>query len=163
MHICGLHPLSLCRYSNEIDGLAWACAEPMFDNRYSSEHHNGHWFHHRDNQDTVKDLQSALLVSLRKTLVDVLRQHSLPTMDLRIATYLTIALLPNHEKTSVGVSLNALVRPPFRRYLPRAPRPPGAPMSFCFRSSFIVLERTRLRNEVTEAQAVGLNWGFTTF
>jgi hypothetical protein len=114
-------------------------------------------FHHRDNQDIMKDLPSGLLVSLLQPLVDVLRHYSFPSMDLRIATYLTIALLPNREKTSVDLSFNVPVRPPFRGCLARAQRPPGAPMSFRFRSSFIVLERTRLRNEVTEAQAVALN------
>jgi hypothetical protein len=42
MRICSFHPLSFCSSSNEIDCLARACAEPMFDNRYSLEHHNGH-------------------------------------------------------------------------------------------------------------------------
>jgi hypothetical protein len=46
------------------------------------------------------------LVSFLKPSVDVLRQYSLPNMDLRRATYLTIALLPNHETASVDVSLN---------------------------------------------------------
>jgi hypothetical protein len=125
MRICSLHPLSLCRYSNEIDCLARACSEPMFDNRYSLQHHNGHWFHHQDNQDTVKDLPSAFLVSLLRTLVDVLQQYSFPNMDLRIATYLTIALLSNHETISVDVSFNVRVRPPFHLCLPRAQRPPA--------------------------------------
>jgi hypothetical protein len=53
---CSLHHLSLCRYSNEIDCLVRACAEPMFDNRYSLEYLMVTGFHHRDNQDTVRDV-----------------------------------------------------------------------------------------------------------
>jgi hypothetical protein len=81
-------------------------------------------FHHRANKDTTKNLPSAVLVSLLKPSVDVLWQHSLPYMDLRRATYLTIALLPNHETTSADASLDVPVRPPFRRCLPRGQRPP---------------------------------------
>jgi hypothetical protein len=97
MRICGLNPLSFCRYSNEIDCLARACAEPMFDNRYSLEHHNGYWFHHQENHHTAKDLPSAWFVSLLEPSVDVLRQYSLPDMDLCIATYFIIVLLPKHN------------------------------------------------------------------
>jgi hypothetical protein len=126
---CSLHPLSLCRYSNEIDCLARACTEPMFDNRYSSEHYHGHRVPSSGQSRHRQRLTpSALFVSLLKPSVDVLRQYSLPNMDLRRATYLTIALLPNHETTSVDVSFNVPVRPPFRRCLVRAQRPP-APQS----------------------------------
>jgi hypothetical protein len=59
----------------------------------------GAGFHHRNNQDTAKDLPSAVLVSLLKPSVDVLRQCSFPNMDLRTATHLRLAFLPNHEKT----------------------------------------------------------------
>jgi hypothetical protein len=54
-------------------------------------------FHHRDNQDTVKGLPSAVLVFLLKPSVDVLRQYSLPNVDLRIAACLMIPLLPKHN------------------------------------------------------------------
>jgi hypothetical protein len=79
----------------------------------------------RGNQDTVKDLPSAVLVSLLKPSVDVLRQYSVPNMDLLRATDLIIALLPNHETTSVDVSFTIPVRPSFRHCLPRAQRPPA--------------------------------------
>jgi hypothetical protein len=85
-------------------------------------------------------------------------------MDLRTATYLTIALLPNHEKTSVGLSLSAPVRTPFRRCPSRGSRPPGAPILCPLPVLPTLLERARLRNEVTEGRPdVGLNRGFRKF
>jgi hypothetical protein len=75
-------------------------------------------FHHRDNQDTMKDLPSAVLVSFLEPSVDVLRQYSLPNMDLRRAIYLIIALLPNHGKILVDLPLKGPVRPPFRLSFP---------------------------------------------
>jgi hypothetical protein len=82
-------------------------------------------FRHRDNQNTIKDVSSAILVSLFKPSVDVLGQYSFPNMDLRRATYLIIALLPNHGTTSVDASFSIPVRLPFRRCLPRAQRSPA--------------------------------------
>jgi hypothetical protein len=113
-------------------------------------------FHHQDNQDTVIDLPSAVFVSLLKPSVEVLRQYSLPNMDLRRVTYLIIALPPNHETTSVYVSFNVPVRPPFRRCLPRWERADPALRTFVpFRSPLTVLEGTPLRDEVTEGCSGG--------
>jgi hypothetical protein len=36
----------------------------MFENGCSSAHRNGHWPYHWENQDIVKDLSSALLISV---------------------------------------------------------------------------------------------------
>jgi hypothetical protein len=102
-------------------------------------------FYHRANQDTIKDLPSVVLVSLLKPSADVLRQYPFSNMDLRRATYLTIALLPNHEKTSIDVSFNVPVRPPFAVAFPE---PSGHRLSNP--RSLPVLERPPLRNEVTE-------------
>jgi hypothetical protein len=101
----------------------------------------GTGFHHLNNQDTVKDLPSAVLVSLLELSVDVLRRYSLPNMDLRIATYFIIALLPKHETTSVDVGFKVPVRPPFRRCLAQVQPPPGSPISGRFRSTLTVLKR----------------------
>jgi hypothetical protein len=81
-------------------------------------------FHHRDNQDTVKDIPSAVLVSLLKPSVNVLQKYSLPNMDLRRATYLIIALLPNYGHILIDLPVKGPVRPPFRLSFPEGSRHP---------------------------------------
>jgi hypothetical protein len=72
----------------------------ILDNCYSSETLMITWFHHREHSHNAKPLPYALLVFLLKPSVDVLGQYSLPNMDVRIATYLIIALLPKHSDIS---------------------------------------------------------------
>jgi hypothetical protein len=70
----------------------------ILDNRYSSEPCNHHLV---PSSRTVKHRKrlSICIVDrcLLKPSVNVLRQYSLPNMDLRIATYLITALLPKHN------------------------------------------------------------------
>jgi hypothetical protein len=70
----------------------------MLDDRCSSDHRTHHMV---PSSSTLKHRKRLIVciadLSLLKLLVDVLRQYSLPNMDLRIVTCLIIALLPKHN------------------------------------------------------------------
>jgi hypothetical protein len=70
----------------------------MLDSRYSSEHRSHHMVPSPRTLKHRKRLPICIVDRcLLKLSVDVLRQYSLPNMDLRIATYLIIALPPKHN------------------------------------------------------------------
>jgi hypothetical protein len=94
----------------------------IFDNRYSSEPCNGYWSHHRKHEDIAKTLPCAMLLSLLKPSVDVLRQYSLPNMDLRTATHSAITLRPKH---------NDICSSPLQLSRVRCHRLASASWSFC--------------------------------